>query len=216
MTRPALTAVILLTIAGCDTYDGPLGQDPVPVSSFGAVQADPTASGAFAGIAAGDTTVVADAQGNGYAFAYAPVNAADYGGSAGEANLAVAGVLPGTDLGTTPTLGTATMTGTYRMVVVTNASTTTDPSTWTVTRPTGDVTADVDFATGRLTGGSPDGALTLSAAAGAGFADGFDGTMTYNGTAGTFSGMIGPDDALAAMTGGSGGTFYAGGFAVDR
>ena len=216
MTRPALTAVILLTMAGCDTYDGPIGQDPVPVSSFGAVQADPTASGAFAGIAAGDTTVVADAQGNGYAFAYAPVNAADYGGSAGEANLAVAGVLPGTDLGTPPTLGTATMTGTYRMVVVTNASTATDPSTWTVTRPTGDVTANVNFATGLLAGASSDGSLILSVLGDPGFSNGFSGNVSYNGTAGTFAGVLGPDDAIAVVSGQGATTFYSGGFQLAR
>ena len=216
MIRPALTAIFLLTLAGCDAYTGPVGRDPLPVSSFGAAKATPTASGAFAGVAADQTTVVADASGNGYAFAYARVGAADYGGGTGEANLAVAGVLPGTDLGTAPIIGTASMTGTYRMVVVTNASTATPPSSWTVTRPKGDLTASLDFATGRLTGSSPDGTLTLSADAAAGFADGFAGEVSYAGVRGTFDGVVGPDDAVAAMTGGAGGTFYAGGFVVGR
>ena len=216
MIRPALTPVFLLVLAGCDAYGGPIGQDPVPVSAFGAVTATPAASGAFSGIAAADTTVVADASGNGYAFAYATANAADFGGGTGQANLAVAGVLPGTDLGTAPVVGTATMTGSYSMVVVTNASTATDPSTWTVTRPTGDVSATVNFATGQLTGTSPDGTLTLSADAAAGFADGFAGEVSYDGISGTFDGVIGPDDAVAALAGGAGGTFYAGGFAIGR
>ena len=217
MTRWALCAVPLLTMAACDgAYTGPIGKDPVPVSAFGAVGAVPSAAGDFAGIAASETTVVADAAGNGYAFAYAPVNAGDFGGPAVLANLAVAGVLPGTDPGAAPLTGTATMTGTYRMVVVTGASTITRPSAWTVTRPGGALSATLDFARGTVTGTSTDGALVLSADAAAGFADGFAGRVVYAGTPGTFAGLAGPDDAVAAMTGGAGDTFFAGGFAIGR
>ena len=217
MIRSTLTALCLAGLAACgDPYDGPIGRDPVVVSRFGAVGAVPTANGTFPGIAAADTTVVSDGAGNGYAFAYAGADAGDFGGTAGPANLAVAGLLPGTAVGATPTTGTARMTGTYRMVVIDNASATTAPETWTVSRPTGAVTADIDFATGALTGASADGALTLTASGDAGFSQGFAGDVTYRGTAGRFAGVIGPDDAVAALTGSGGGTFYAGGVTLGR
>lgn len=218
MIRPTATAAALamLTACGSGDYDGNIGKDPVTISAFGATTKVPTTTGAFPGISAANTTVVQDGSGNGYAFAYALVNAADYGDGTGQANLAVAGVLPQTDLGTTPTSGVATMTGAYRLIVVENADATTAPDTWTVTRPTGTLSADIDFGTGRLTGASTDGALTLAASGDAGFADGFAGDVSYNGVAGRFAGELGPDDAVATVTGQGGDSFYAGGFIIGR
>lgn len=206
----------MLAACGSSDYDGNIGKDPVEISAFGAATIVPTTTGAFPGIAAADTTVVQDGGGNGYAFGYALVNAADYGDDTGQANLAIAGVLPQTDLGTTPTSGVATMTGTYRLVVVENADTTTAPGTWTVTRPTGTLSADIDFGTGRLNGASTDGKLTLAASGDAGFADGFAGDVSYDGVPGLFAGELGPDDAVAAMTGRADDSFYAGGFIIGR
>lgn len=215
MIRPTMTIATLALLAACGSdYAGNIGSDPIPVSVFGATTAAPTMTGAFPGISASDTTVVSDRAGNGYAFAYAGVNAADFGTGSGQADLAVAGVLPGSDVGSLPAVGSATMTGSYQMVLVENASTATDPSTWTVTRPTGTMTAQVNFGSGVMTGSSADGALTLSAAGDPGFSGGFAGDVVYNGESGRFAGVLGADTAIAAFAGQGSDTFYAGGFTL--
>ena len=217
MLRRLTLTMAAAALTGCvGNYADDFGTVVPTVNRFGSVVAVPTTAGSFAGIADADRTVVSDATGNGYAFAYADVNAADYGTGSGRANLAIAGLLPGTDVGITPTTGSARMTGIYNMVVVDNASAATDPATWTVTRPTGTVTADIDFSTGRLTGRSGDGALTLTAPAGTGFANGFIGDASYNGTPGQFAGVLGNNAAVATVTGQGGTGFYAGGFSIGR
>ena len=208
--------LIALNLAACAQGDFTAFDPPGTQQAFGAAVAVPTAAGNFAGIAPGDRTVVSDADGNGYAFAYADVDLADYGAGTGQGRYAVAGVLPTTDLGVQPTTGTAAMTGTYALVAVTQASAVTDPATWAVTRPTGPMTAQIDFGSGVVSGGSADGALAISASGDPGFAGGFRGDVTYNGTAGSFAGKLGADAAVAAVTGAGGDTFYAGGFSLTR
>ncbi len=217
MLRRLTLTIAAATLGGCvGTFADDFGSDVPTGNRFGAVVAAPTTAGSFAGIANADRTVVRDATGNGYAFAYAEVNASDYGSGSGRANLAIAGLLPGTDVGITPMTGSALMTGTYNMVVVDNATAATDPATWTVTRPTGIMSAEIDFSTGRLTGQSGDGALTLTAQGDRGFANGFAGDAAYNGTPGRFAGVLGNTDAVATVTGQGGSRFYAGGFSIGR
>ncbi len=218
MIRTIMTTATLFMLAGCDSgsFSEQFGAPSGAASAFGATLAVPTDAGSFAGVAASDTTVVQDAAGNGYALAYGNVNAADFGNGSGRANLAIAGLLPGTDLGTTPATGNALMTGTYQIVRVANANAATDPTLWKVTRPMGNLNATIDFAAGRLTGQSDDGALTLTASGDAGFSKGFAGDATYAGTAGKFVGQLGPVNAVATLTGQGADTFFAGGFAIGQ
>lgn len=221
-SRACVVIAAALTLAGCEQggFSGQFGNTDTTTTPYGAVTATPTAAGSFAGVADADTTVVRDANGNGYAFAYANVDAATYGdttvASGTRGQYAIAGVLPNTALGTMPTTGSALMTGTYNLVVVSGASTSNDPANWTVTRPTGTVSATIDFSTGKLAGTSGDGNLTISNPAGTKFTNGFAGDVSYLGTAGSFAGVLGPNDAVAAMTGQDSSRFYAGGFAIGR
>lgn len=221
MRRLAVPVIAALALSGCEAggFSDQFGGAATIATPYGVASAIPTATGSFAGVADADTTVIQDADGNGYAFAYANVDAASYGdktvSSGTRGQYAITGVLPGTALGTTPASGSALMTGTYNLVVVgTNALS--DPAGWTVSRPSGTVTATMDFSTGELAGRSADGNLTLANPAGTGFANGFAGTVSYLGTAGTFAGALGPDDAVATMTGKDSDRFFAGGFAIAR
>lgn len=224
MTRVGAIFGVAAALSGCASGDytgdigGNAGDGTTPL--YGAVTATPTAAGSFAGVADANTTVIRDAKGNGYSFAYAEADAATYGDTAAASGargqFAIAGLLPGTTFGTTPASGSALMSGSYDMVVISGANGSDDPSDWTVTRPSGTVTATIDFSTGKLSGTSADGSLTLARPTGTGFTNGFTGTVSYLGTPGTFAGTLGADNAAAVMTGQDSDRFYAGGFAIGR
>ena len=65
-----------------------------------------------------------------------------------------------------------------------------------------------------MSGTSDDGALVLFADTHAGFASGSTEDATFDGTAGTFDWLVGPDGAVAVMDGQDSTSLFAGGFAI--
>lgn len=188
---------------------------------FGTVQRAPSNTGEFTQVAASDTAVFSDGSGNGYALAYAQVDAQTYnmaGASPDDtAYLAIVGMLPATNVGATPTSGTATMTGTYNVLFVERPNS--DVASWVDQTTSSAVSIVFDFnpdvsngTDGSFTGSSTDGLLTVSGEFYGLSTHSMD--VTYDGVTGYGDIVVGATDAVGIFDGEDDTMFFVGGFIV--
>ncbi len=194
-TKLSLTLVI--SLSGCGIGDAI--QDRSTLSGF----STPNASGV---ISAGLTNTISglDTDGSGGGYAY------QAGALSGEGLKAVAGIIPGTNVGALPISGAATLTGTFEVVTITGISTSGDTISGIALTSSGALSLDVDFGNGTLTGSS--GLLSVD---GNFSSANLNGTVTYNGVSGTLDGLVGGTQTVGVFHGNNFEAIYAGGFIVD-
>ncbi len=145
-----------------------------------------------------------DADGNGYAFVVGldpdDPRAAGF-----------AGITETTDLGTLPTVDSATMTGTYRLTQLDGLTLNANdrPSAASTRSESNQITLTADFEAATLTGTQGDLSIDGTMEAGA-----LSGTVTFDGLEGDLRGAVGPTQAVGAFDGADDDTVYAGGFFV--
>jgi hypothetical protein len=180
----------------------------------------PSASGNFSGVAASDTDVYSDGSGNGYVLAYAKgYDAWDLGVTGAlpgdRAFVAIAGILPTTSLGVTPTSGSATMSGEYNVIWIDAHAY--DPESWPERNRNGaiDIQFLFDPSSSSFYGLSDDGRLELY-----GSLDGVDNLhgmyVEYDGLAGGGAIYVDSDEAVGIFLGEGTNDFYVGGVQVEE
>lgn len=186
-----------------------------PVSFFGfATQNEADANGVIDGIPASASIVIRDPSNpdNGYSYAATAISdgsaVSGTGSASGEAAfVAVSSILPDTDVGSSPTQGTATFNGTYHLTYTDVTSDGSVPSDSSLEIASGSVVLDADFGNDTLdvtTTASTGAALTLTdSGLFAGGSDQLFLTSSYRGVSGLATGVIGADGAVAALGGGS-------------
>ena len=157
-----------------------------------------------------------DETGNGYGY---QVGAVDEDGLQG-----FAGLVPGASVTAAPTSGAAVMTGQFELAaikyIITNGTSVSGQSFL----DRGDVSLNVDFANGRVTGGGTglDGGLVNIAldnneliVDGRFTGDRMTGTVTYDGVSGSLEGLAGSDEVIGSFHGHTDSALFAGGFIAN-
>lgn len=188
---------------------------------YGVMDAYPNASGRIANVSASDTDVYADGSGNGYVLAYVKGGDAFALGVSGawpedRAFIGMAGFLPTTSLGVTPSSGSATLQGEYNVIWVDMNSD--DPEAWPERNRNGTIEIEFLFdpSSNTFYGVSDDGRLEL-----AGFFDSeYDFNAhtlysTYDGLNGSGAIYVDSDQAIGVFGGHGSDDFYVGGVLVD-
>lgn len=186
---------------------------------YGVMEVYPSASGQISGVSSSDTTVYSDGSGNGYVLAYVKGDDAwDLGISGAfpgdRAFVAMAGMLPTTNLGSTPTSGSATMSGEYNVIWIDAHSD--DPENWPERNRNG--TIDIQFlfdpSSSSFYGLSDDGRLELYGTLG-GFDNNHSMTVEYDNLAGSGGIYVDSDEAVGIFAGTGTNDFYVGGVQVE-
>lgn len=139
--------------------------------------------------------------GNGYA--YAAGKGPDYGFQA------VAGVIPGSDMGV-PIYANATYTGEWELAKISSIYISGNEITGFIGSDGGSITLNANFAEQTLTGS--DGLLEVN---GTMNGNNLSGSVIFNGTTGELTGLVGEQGAVGAFHGEGDTQIYAGGFLVD-
>lgn len=145
-----------------------------------------------------------DDDGNGYAYVVGMYP--DDPGAGG-----FSGLTEATDLGTQPTVSSATMTGTYRLTQLDGLALNglNRPEAASIKSTGEQITLTADFEAATLTGTQND--LTINGTMDGGV---LSGTVTFDGLDGSLRGKIGATEAVGAFDGSDADTVYAGGFFV--
>lgn len=223
-TAFATASMIALSLSACSSTNATstAATPTTDIATFiGFVTVDGlTADGEFNGIPVTGSTVVRSGS-DGYAYAASLLNGDSFPQTVSPlgatAFAAVSGILPTTNVGTLPSFGNATMTGTYQLTHVTRSATSARPTASDFESATGTITLTSDFAAKTLsattsaTTGQP---LTITE---------FNSTngdllmtSTYRDAAGVVNGKIGANRAVGAFAGNGLTGVYAGGFIVNK
>ena len=148
----------------------------------------------------GDPGVVG--QGDGFSYR---VGSAVGGGFIGQA-----GLIPGSDVLPAPATGSASYTGRWELAKVTSIFIEGGNINGFSSTDSGTITLLADFDDGSISGAS--GGLSIDGNVSGGQ---LSGDVTYNGTEGDLTGIIGSDQAIGAFHGNDGNQIFAGGFVTE-
>lgn len=173
-------------------------QDQATMSRF----TNPTSSGHVPEILNNKSQVaVIDFQGDGYAYASGSIT--------NEGILAVSGLVSGTSGGSLVSGGTATYTGNYELLRISNINISGGYISASQAQRTGSISLAADFDNGTLTGQS--GSLIVN---GTVTGTGLSGGVSFEGVSGDLTGVIGSSKAVGAFHGNNAHLIYSGGFLV--